>query len=764
MSRAAACGESLSRSCWRLSRNEPTCTHGPACRARHRPRRPRRRGRGPAASARPRAVLRQPGDCGRPDLAGRAVHLLPQAVQGHAEYLGQEDGRSVRHGAPHHDRHQASDHRVLLDPRRQVHPLRPGPGRRRELQRLRRRSRGDAGRGQEVPTARNLTDAKGARAFIYSVPEERSRHHVRRPQRPRHGLARPLQGHASRPASETLLRKNTERIAGWVFDHAGTLRLAVRTTDNGDTEILRVDPDRLHEGLFVQRVRDAADPIDSTRTASGLHADEQGRSGPARGSCCSIPRRARRSWSSRIPLKRVDFGNAIFSRGQRRAGRHDLRGRAHARLLEGQGLGGGLQAAARASCPGKDVTFGSSTRDDRLWMIVASSDTEPGERYLFDRNDQEADAAVQGPREAAARSARADEGDPLQVVRRPARSRRSSRLPKGARGEEPAARSWCRTAARGRATPGATTATHSFWRTAATRCCSPTSAARPATARSSSTPATSSGATRCRTTSPGASSIWWPQGIADPKRVGIMGGSYGGYATLAGVAFTPDVYAAGRVDRRSVEPDHAARLDSAVLGSRPESCSTSGWEIRRPPDGKAQLERQSPLNSAAKIKTPLLVVQGANDPRVNKAESEQIVIALRDRGFPVEYLLAPDEGHGFARPVNNMALFAAAEKFLAKHLGGRYQEDVTPEVDEAPGRAHGRSEDGGAGEEGREAQRRRAEARRGPGGGQRPAYKATLEAGGQTIPMAMTQHDQGRGRQVGRHRDRARCRWASGRR
>src|SRR6185503_7207067 len=98
------------------------------------------------------------------------------------------------------------------------------------------------------------------------------------------------------------------------------------------------------------------------------------------------------------------------------------------------------------------------------------------------------------------------------------------------------------------------------------------------------------------------------------------------------------------------------------------------------PEGKAQLERQSPLNSANKIKAPLLVIQGANDPRVNKAESDQIVIALRDRGFPVEYIVAPDEGHGFARPVNNMASFAAAEKFLAKHLGGRFQEGGTPET------------------------------------------------------------------------------------
>src|SRR5881275_3557883 len=98
------------------------------------------------------------------------------------------------------------------------------------------------------------------------------------------------------------------------------------------------------------------------------------------------------------------------------------------------------------------------------------------------------------------------------------------------------------------------------------------------------------------------------------------------------------------------------------------------------PEGKAQLERQSPLNSAAKIRTPLLVIQGANDPRVNRAESEQIVIALRDRGFPVEYILAPDEGHGFARPINNLVLYTSAEKFLAKHLGGRYQEGMTPAI------------------------------------------------------------------------------------
>src|SRR5438552_6469541 len=169
------------------------------------------------------------------------------------------------------------------------------------------------------------------------------------------------------------------------------------------------------------------------------------------------------------------------------------------------------------------------------------------------------------------------------------------------------------------------------------------------------------------------------QGITDEKHVGIMGGSYGGYATLAGVTFTPDLYAAA-VDY--VGPSNLITLLETI---------PPYWEAGRQlfyqrmgdpttAEGKAQLDRQSPLNSATKIKTPLLVVQGANDPRVNKREADQIVIALRDRGFPVEYIVAPDEGHGFHRPVNNMAMFAEAEKFFAKYLGGRYQEDATREV------------------------------------------------------------------------------------
>jgi dienelactone hydrolase len=169
------------------------------------------------------------------------------------------------------------------------------------------------------------------------------------------------------------------------------------------------------------------------------------------------------------------------------------------------------------------------------------------------------------------------------------------------------------------------------------------------------------------------------EGIADPKRVGIMGGSYGGYATLAGVAFTPDVYAAAV---SIVGPSNLITLLETIPPYWEAGRTIFYQRMGNPttPEGKAQLERQSPLNAVGRIHTPLLVVQGANDPRVKKAESDQIVVALRDREFPVEYLVAPDEGHGFQRPVNNMAMFAAAEKFLARYLNGRFQPDMTPEV------------------------------------------------------------------------------------
>lgn len=171
------------------------------------------------------------------------------------------------------------------------------------------------------------------------------------------------------------------------------------------------------------------------------------------------------------------------------------------------------------------------------------------------------------------------------------------------------------------------------------------------------------------------------QGIVDKDRVAIMGGSYGGYATLAGLAFTPDTYACG-ID--IVGPSNLFTLLESI---------PAYWEAGRKwlyemvgdpetEEGQKLLREASPLYSVDNISKPLLIVQGANDPRVKQAESDQIVIALRDNGHPVEYILAEDEGHGFRKPLNRMAMFAQSEKFLASHIGGRYQESVPTDVRE----------------------------------------------------------------------------------
>ncbi|MEK7795449.1 MAG: S9 family peptidase, partial [Candidatus Hydrogenedentota bacterium] len=159
-------------------------------------------------------------------------------------------------------------------------------------------------------------------------------------------------------------------------------------------------------------------------------------------------------------------------------------------------------------------------------------------------------------------------------------------------------------------------------------------------------------------------------GIADKSRIGVMGGSYGGYATLAAITFTPDVFACGF---DVVGPSNLETFAKTA----PAHWSVDHLAKRigdlRTEEGRAHLRARSPFYHIDQITKPLLIAQGANDPRVVQAESDQIVKALAESGKEVTYLLYPDEGHGFARPENNRSMFAIAEVFFAKHLGGRHQ-------------------------------------------------------------------------------------------
>ena len=156
------------------------------------------------------------------------------------------------------------------------------------------------------------------------------------------------------------------------------------------------------------------------------------------------------------------------------------------------------------------------------------------------------------------------------------------------------------------------------------------------------------------------------QGVADPDRIAIMGGSYGGYATLAGMTRDPELFACG-VD--IVGPSHIGTLLETIpaywepikvmFETRVGSLEEPEW-----------LDSISPLTHVENISKPLLIGQGANDPRVKLSESDQIVEAMDRNGIPVTYVVFPDEGHGFARPENMTAFTAISEAFLARHLGG----------------------------------------------------------------------------------------------
>ena len=527
---------------------------------------------------------------------------------------------------------------------------------------------------REAPAATNLTSAKGARAIIYAVPKAEP------------GLI--FVGLNDRDAAwhdlyqvkiatgeRTLLRKNTERIATWVFDRQGKLRLATRTTADGGTEILRVDPEGFTR-IYACGVFENAGPVGFHKDGQRVYLDTNTGARDLGQLVLLDIRTGKEELVDKDPLGKVDFGNALFSdrTDELQATTYEQdRTRIYFR---DKALAADFKLV-QSKLPGREVAFASANADETLYLIAAYGDTDPGSRYLFNRKTKQLTleyiSRERLPRERMA---------PMKPIRYPSSDGLSIpaylTLPKGvpAKGLPlvvvPHGGPWARDGwgfnnyAQFLANRGYAVLQPNF-----------------------------RGSTGFGKKFLNAGNLQWgdrmqddltwgvkalvKQGIADPKRIGIMGGSYGGYATLAGVAFTPELYQAGV---SIVGPSNLLTLLETIPPYWESIRTVFHKRMGDPttPEGRKQLERQSPLNSAQRIKTPLMVVQGANDPRVKKAESEQIVIALRDRQFPVAYLCAPDEGHGFQRPVNNMALYAAAEQFLAKHLHGAFQEGGSAEV------------------------------------------------------------------------------------
>jgi dipeptidyl aminopeptidase/acylaminoacyl peptidase len=529
--------------------------------------------------------------------------------------------------------------------------------------------------GSDAPAARDLTGVKGAVVQLYSAPKHD-------PDILCIGLNDrdkawfDLYKLKISTGERTLIRKNTDKVAAWFFDLSGQLRLALRVSDNGDQEFLRVDPNAFTK-VYSCSVFESCSPIRFHRDGQHVYVQtNKGDDTDLVGLALFDPATGKVEPVESDPLKHVDLMGAYFSEVTDELVMTAYMEDHARRYFRDKALEADTKWLT-AKLGGKDFIVTSGSQDERFALVTATGDTEPGETYLFDRKMRKLTFQYK-IREKLQRDILA----PTKTV-----TYKSSdgliihaylTLPKGAPGKGlptvvfPHGGPWARDQwgynpfAQFFANRGYAVLMPNF---------------RGSTGYGKKFLNAGNGEWGRKM----QDDITWgvkylvAEGITDPKRVGIMGASYGGYATLAGVAFTPDVYRAA-VDY--VGPSNLITLLEAtppyweaerkILFARMADLTTT--------EGQAWLKERSPLNAADKIKTPLLVVQGANDPRVNRREADQIVIALRDRGFPVEYILAPDEGHGFQRPVNNMAMFMAAEKFFAKHLDGRYQEGGTPEV------------------------------------------------------------------------------------
>ena len=534
-----------------------------------------------------------------------------------------------------------------------------------------------AAAGSEVPATRNLTDMKKVRALIYEVPRTE-------PDAIYVGLNnRDARWHdlyklSISTGERKLIRENTERFDGFRFDNAGKLRLATRLTQAGENEILRLDVDNKAAKVYSCDVFETCSPIRFHKDNKRVYIITNKGDVDLVRLVLFDPETGKEEQVESDPMNRVDLSGARFS---------DVTGELIVTIYQDEKPRLYFKDKAydadykvlRQKVGGKELAFGSTTADEMMWVVTAWSDTEPGETFLFDRKTKQLTKQFRIrerlPREhlAEMRPVRYKSSDGLEI---PA----YLTLPKGIPAKNlpviihPHGGPWARdtwgyaSAAQFAANRGYAVLQMNF-----------------------------RGSTGYGKKFLDAGNKQWgdkmqdditwgvkylvDQGIADPKRVGIWGGSYGGYATLAGITFTPDLYAAAVAE---VAPSNLITLLETIPPYW-ESGRTIFYRRMGDPtteEGKAQLMRQSPLTHAAKIKTPLLITQGANDPRVNKRESDQIVIALRERNYPVEYLVAPDEGHGYARPVNSMAVLAAAERFLAKHLKGRFQESMPPDVAE----------------------------------------------------------------------------------
>ncbi|MDD4673178.1 MAG: S9 family peptidase [Bacteroidales bacterium] len=469
-----------------------------------------------------------------------------------------------------------------------------------------------------------------------------------------------------------LLKKNTNRYISWVFDHNDNLRLAQRSSVDGTRELWRMD-DGMQKVLYTSTMFETAYPLQFTKDNCNFYFVSNAEDGTDFTQLYSMNiETGELKFIESDPEQKADFGKLVLSQKTFEPLYTYYADAFNRRYFKDVNFENHYNALAN-KFKGKEVNIYNATTDERYWLVSVWSDTNPSNIYIYDMETGELSFQY-NPRStlpteflSKMRSITYPSSDGLEI-------QAYLTLPNGYGDTDlplvvlphggPWARDWW--------------GYDKYVQFLANR---GYAVLQPNFRGSKGFGKKFLNAGNGEWGNLMQDDITWgvkhliDKGIVDKDRVGIFGISYGGYAALAGLAFTPEVYACGI---SFVGPSNLITL----LNSIPpywEAIRISFYHrIGNPttPEGLAKIQQQSPLFSADKIAAPLLVVQGQNDPRVKKAESDQIVVALRNRGFDVEYINAPDEGHGFVRPVNRMAFVATMEKFLATHLGGRYQSEI----------------------------------------------------------------------------------------
>jgi dipeptidyl aminopeptidase/acylaminoacyl peptidase len=527
-----------------------------------------------------------------------------------------------------------------------------------------------------VPPARDLTPYENVQARIAAVPE-RTPGTILVALNDRDPALHDLYRVDIATGERELLVRNESGVIGFQMDLAGTPRLALRQTDTGGTEILRVSDGEVGEPIYSCPFGDTCAPLRFHKNGRQVYILSNKGDRDLTALMLMDPETGTTEFVEEDPEGEVDLSGALFSDATEELAATVYIGdrqRIYPKIPKFEQLLSDLEERL----PDGELGFNADTEDERYFVVSVGRDVDPGSVYLYDAQSKRAEKLYESrpdlPEQHLAK---------MRPVRYPARDGEEIpaylTLPPG-KGEKslpviiyPHGGPWARDtwgydpSAQFLANRGYAVLQPNF--------------------RGSTGYGKNFLNAGNKTWGTGlmqhdiSDGVKWlvDEGIADPDRVGIMGGSYGGYATLAGLAFTPGLYDAGV---SIVGPSNIITLLESIPPYWGPIRKQFLLRVGDPddPEEREQLVAQSPFFHATEIEDPLLVIQGANDPRVKKAESDQIVVALRDLEREVEYIVAPDEGHGFAGRDNRLAMFAAIEEFLAEHLGGRYQETMAPEV------------------------------------------------------------------------------------